>query len=107
MNNDTIDKTLDKTLVYNKLKYLTSSVSKMTQNEKIYYVKFFDSWLIKLKKNKHKYDKFYNALENWIKALYLFMSKSDTLLFPFTENVIEYLDIENEGLKLFCLDLLK
>lgn len=103
MNNDTIDKTL----VYNKLKSLILSASKMTQDERIYYVKFFDTWLDRLKKNKHKYENFYNALENWIKALYLFMSKSDTLFLPFTEYVVDCLDLENEDMKLFCLDLLK
>lgn len=98
---------IDKTLVYNKLKSLILSASKMTQDERIYYVKFFDSWLDKLKKNKYQYIEFYNALENWIKALYLFMSKSDTLLFPFTEHVVECLDIEDEEIKLFCLNLKK
>lgn len=79
----------------------------MSYDNRKYYVKFFDMWLNKLRINKHQYITFYNFLENWIKAFYLLMSKSDTLLFPFTDSVIEYLDFENENLKSFCLDLLE
>lgn len=98
---------INKSDVYDKMKSLIYNASKMTQDEKKYYVKFFDMWLDRFSKNKYQYEYFYNALENWIKALYLFMSKSSTLMMPLTGHVIEYLDLTNEDMKIFCLDLMK